>query len=66
MLNNELSMCSTQCAKASESTLRLMSGWGWNETVSCVSYSIYEYCEDVLQFATVFSHNFFGPCTRVA
>lgn len=51
MRNNELSMCSTQCATTSQSTLWLMSGRGWNEAVSCVSYimSIARMCCNVAE-----------------
>lgn len=54
VLNNELSMWSTQCATASESTLRPMSGCRWNDTVSlvCPTAFMSTRCEDVLQFAT--------------
>lgn len=37
VLNNEFSMCSTQCATMSDCTLRPEPGCRWSDSVSCVS-----------------------------
>lgn len=66
--NNELSIWSTQCAAASESTPRPMSGWRWDDAVSAADPTAFvrTRCEDPLQFATIQTHDFFSPCTRAA
>lgn len=66
--NNELSIWSTQCATASESILRPVSGWRWDDAVSAADPTAFmrTRCEDLLQFATIQTHDFFSPCTHAA
>lgn len=57
-------MCCTWCATMSECTVRQSLGVG-GVIVVCPTLFKSMYCEDLLLFATVYTHDLSSPCTHV-